>query len=540
MAETRGKTKSGSSAARRASRELPSSSPFTGRTLGDVPKTAPARVPEVVADVAEIQPLWALMPIGERARYLDEVADLVLAEIDELAHLLSSEQGKPLVESYTMELVPSVDAMRWIAREGPEILAERRVPFRQALFAGQSGSETFEPLGVIGVIAPWNYPWSIPFTEVAMALLAGNGAVLKPASLTPLIGERIRETFDRAGLPEGLVRTVHGSGKVGDALVKADTAKIFFTGSVEVGRKVGTECAKRMKGSVLELGGKDPMIVCADANLAHAVSGAAWGAFANAGQTCASIERAYVHESVAEPFLAALINRAEELRLGDPLDWNTEIGPMTSSDQADLVEELIADAVEGGAELRCGGPVDSATLGAPGARFIAPTVLTGVRHEMRIMREEIFGPVLPVMTFEDEAQAVELSNDSDFGLGASVWTDDRERGTRLASELESGTVWLNDHAFTHGACQCAWGGVKSSGLGRTHSRFGFHECVNLKTTTWNPGLARDPWWFPYDETLGRGIRTAAELLYGSGSERRKALKSGLDSLVALGRRTLRR
>ena len=244
------------------------------------------------------------------------------------------------------------------------------------------------------MIAPWNYPWSIPFGEVAIALMCGNGVVLKPASLTPLIGERIRQTFEKAGLPEGLIRTVHGGGRIGDALVKSTAGKIFFTGSVEVGKKVGVECAKRMKGSVLELGGKDPQIVCADADLANAISGAVWGGFANAGQTCSGIERVYVVDEVADRFLEGVVRETERLTVGDPRDWTTEIGPMVSDEQAAIVTELVDDAVENGAKKLTGGPTK--VKGMKGS-FIAPVVLTDVTHDMRIMNEEIFGPVLPIM-----------------------------------------------------------------------------------------------------------------------------------------------
>jgi succinate-semialdehyde dehydrogenase/glutarate-semialdehyde dehydrogenase len=449
---------------------------------------------------------------------------------------LSQEQGKPIVESYTMELIPSVDGLRWIADEGQRLLADEKIPMRSALFASKSAKFAFEPVGVIGVIAPWNYPWSIPLTEVAIALMAGNGVVLKPASLTPLIGEEVRRVFERAGLPQGLVRTVHGGGRIGDALVKSRAEKIFFTGSVEVGRKVGMEAAKRLKGAVLELGGKDPMIVCSDADLNHTIPGAIWGAFANGGQTCAGIERAYVVESVADRFIEGVVSRAQAMRVGNPMLWDTEIGPMTSESQADLVEELIADAVARGAEMRCGGAREVAGLSG---RFIAPTVLTGVTHEMRIMKEEIFGPVLPIIRVADEAEALRLANDSEFGLGASVWTRDREKGERIARQLEAGMTWINDHAFTHGACQCAWSGVKDSGVGISHSKFGFYECVNVKTITYEPGLTRDFWWHPYDETLGKAVRASGKIFYGSPTERRSALRSGLGSLIEVGRRTLR-
>jgi succinate-semialdehyde dehydrogenase/glutarate-semialdehyde dehydrogenase len=372
---------------------------------------------------------------------------------------------------------------------------------------------------------------------VAIALMAGNGVVLKPASLTPMIGERIRMLFEKAGFPEGLVRTVHGGGKIGDALVKSSARKIFFTGSVEVGYKVGVAAAKRMKGTVLELGGKDPQIVCPDADLANAVSGAVWGGFANAGQTCSGIERVYVHSSLAVGFIEGVVRETERLTVGDPLDWTTEIGPMVSDTQAEFVMELVDDAVKSGAKKLTGGPVK--VEGMKG-KFIAPIVLTGVDHEMRIMNEEIFGPVLPIVTVDSEEEAVRLANDSEFGLGASVWTKDRAKGERMARQIQSGMVWINDHSFSHGACQCSWGGVKDSGLGRSHSKFGFYECVNVKLVSWEPGWTRDFWWQPYDRDLGQAIRSSAQLLYGRNGKRLEALREGAGSLLRVGRKTMRK
>ncbi len=272
-----------------SSRSAPSTAPCWDRC----PPSRPSQVQSVVDDVAAVQPFWAQLPLGDRARYMRRAGQAIIDQLDELSTLLTREQGKPRAESYSMELVPTIDSLRWLADAGPGILSDERVPL-PLFFRQKRARHTFEPLGVVGVIAPWNYPWSIPFGEVAVALMAGNGVVLKPASLTPLIGQRIQDVFERAGLPEGLVRTVHGGGAVGQALVESTAAKIFFTGSVGVGRGVGRACADRMKGSVLELGGKDPMIVCADANLPNAISGCLWGGFANAGQTCAGIERVYV------------------------------------------------------------------------------------------------------------------------------------------------------------------------------------------------------------------------------------------------------
>jgi acyl-CoA reductase-like NAD-dependent aldehyde dehydrogenase len=532
-------SKKSKSAKKRSSskKALESFNPATGELLGTVETLTPSKVQGVVDDVAEVQPFWAQLALEDRARYMRRAADVLLAELDELAELLTREQGKPRVESYSMELLPTVDALKWIADQGPGILADEKVSFPQAFLKTKRAKFAYEPFGVVGVIAPWNYPWSIPFGEVAIALMAGNGVVLKPASLTPLIGERIRMIFEKAGFPEGLVRTIHGGGRVGDALVKSSAGKIFFTGSVEVGYKVGVECAKRMKGSVLELGGKDPQIVCADADLANAVSGAVWGGFANAGQTCSGIERVYVHRDVSDAFLEGVVRETERLTVGDPMEWTTETGPMVSAEQADLVTELVDDAISNGAKQLTGGPVK--VKGMTG-RFIAPTVLTGVTHEMRIMREEIFGPVLPVITVDSEEEAIQLANDSQFGLGASVWTKDRGKGERMASQIESGMVWVNDHSFSHGACQCSWGGVKDSGLGRSHSKFGFYECVNVKLVSWEPGWTRDSWWQPYDRDVGDAFRASAQLLYSRNGNRMKALREHGGALLRVGRRALQK
>ena len=330
--------------------KLDSFNPATGELVGSVTTITPDDVQQVVDDVAGVQPFWAQLSLADRARYMRRAADVLVADMEEVADLLTREQGKPITESYVMELIPTIDALRWCAAAGQRILADERVPYPQLFLKTKRSFFSYEPLGVVGVIAPWNYPWSIPFGEVAIALMAGNGVVLKPASLTPLLGERIQRVFDDAGFPEGLVRTVHGGGAVGQALCEASTAKIFFTGSVEVGRRVGEICAARMKGSVLELGGKDPQIVCADADLANAISGCVWGGFANAGQTCSGIERTYVVESVADEFLDGVRRETERLTVGDPLEWETEIGPMVSAEQADLVTGLVDDAIGAGAE----------------------------------------------------------------------------------------------------------------------------------------------------------------------------------------------
>src|SRR5256714_12399229 len=438
--------------------------PATGGRLGGVPAVAPDAVQGIVDEVAQVQPFRAQLPFADRSRYIGRVAQVILDEIDDIRDLIAREQGKPRVEAYTMELLPTIDALHWIAAQGPEILSDERVRTPQPFFWTKRARFAYEPLGVVGVIAPWNYPWTIPLGEAAMALMAGNGVVLTPAPLTCLIGQRIERVFERAGLPEGLLRVIQGGPEVGAALVESSVAKVFFTGSIAVGRGVGETCARLMKGSVLELGGKDPMLVLADAQLPNAVSGALWGGFANAGQTCSGIERVYVVREAADRFVDGVVAGAQRLRVRDPLDWGTQVGPMASRAQFEVVRELVDDAVAAGAQLRCGGPVEVPGLDA--ASFYAPAVVTGVTHEMRIMREEVFGPVLPVVTADSEDEAVWMRQDSRFGLGASVWTRDRLRGERVARELQAGVGWINDHMYSHGARPWAGGGGEDSRPGR--------------------------------------------------------------------------
>ena len=510
-------------------------SPATGELIGSVPATPPNEVDAVVADAAGVQPFWAGLPLAERARYMRRVAQVVIDNLERLASLIAREQGKPIAEAYTMELLPTVDSLHWLSDQGPGILGDERIPHPQVFLKQKRSHFSYEPLGVVGVISPWNYPWSIPFGEIAIALMCGNGAVLKPAPETPLIGQQIQWVLERAGVPEGLVRTIHGGAEVGRALVASKVAKVFFTGSVEAGRSVGVACAELMKGSVLELGGKDPALVLADAPLDTAVAGCLWAGLANAGQTCSGIERVYVARELADSFVDRMVKGARALSLGDPLEPATEVGPMISRAQHDKVVELVDDAVAAGAQLQCGGPVDLPDLDGP---YFAPTILTGVTHQMRIMREEVFGPVVPIVAVDTEDEAVRLANDSDYGLGASLWTLDRERGTRIARRLEAGMVWINDHAYSHGACQCSWGGVKDSGLGRSHSKFGMYECVNVKLVDWDPARLPRFWWHPYDAALGRGVRAAAQLLYGRDEDKLGALRRGAALALQVGRRVV--
>jgi succinate-semialdehyde dehydrogenase/glutarate-semialdehyde dehydrogenase len=511
---------------------LESFNPATGELVGTVPTITPDQVEAVVDEIKQVQPFWAELSFADRARYIRRAADVVVERKDEIASLITAEQGKVRTEAFSMEVLTSVDGMIWSADNAEEILGDEKIKATQVFAKTRKMKFQYQPIGVIGVISPWNYPWLLAMDEICTALMAGNGVIFKPASLTCLIGQMMQEVFDEAGLPEGLMRTVHGGGRVGAAMVDSPkVGKIFFTGSVEVGRGIGEACAKQLKGATLELGGKDPMIVLSDANMTHAINGAAWGGFANMGQTCAGIERVYVMHDVAPKFIDGVVARAKSLKIGDPNDWSTEITAMTDENQFKIVNELVDDAIAHGATKLCGGPIPREELpdGLDG-NYYAPTVLTGVNHGMRIMKEEIFGPVLPIVTVDTEDEAVALANDSEFGLGACVWTADTDKAYSIATRLEAGNVWINDHMYSAGLCQCSWGGQKDSGIGRSHSKFGFYEAAEIKVIAQTPTREASMWVYPYADTVGPAIRSTVDLLYARGKNRFSTLKEGSPAL----------
>jgi acyl-CoA reductase-like NAD-dependent aldehyde dehydrogenase len=362
-----------------------------------------------------------------------------------------------------------------------------------------------EPYGVIGIVSPWNYPFSIPATETLAALVAGNAVVLKPSELTPLVALELAALLHAAGVPKDVFQVVIGDGATGATLLQSSADapgidKLVFTGSVATGKRIAALAAERLLPVVLELGGKDPMIVLGDADIDVASSAAVWGAFVNAGQACLSVERCYVHRSLYEKFLRACVEKTQKLRVGDGMNPETDVGPMIHERQLRIVETHVEDAQARGARVLEGG----SRLPDLGPNFYSPTVLADVSHEMRIMREETFGPVLPVMAFDDDDEAVRLTNDSDFGLAASVWTRDSARGERLARRIQAGTVMVNDVISCFGISEAPHGGWKASGVGRTHGRFGLEEMVRVKYLDIDrmPGMKK-VWWYGYGARFAR-------------------------------------
>ena len=476
-------------------REIVSYDPATGQEIGRAALSSADEVKQAVARARVAQPAWAKLPFRERGRVVLKARELLLEAREEMALLVSRETGKPVAEATSMEIVPTLDTMHYFAHASEDLLRPQKIDIGQYGLMGRSSRLVFKPLGVIGIISPWNFPLATPADEIVMALMAGNAVVLKPSELTPLIALKIGEVFKRAGLPSGLLEIVTGDGSTGGALIDARVDKIMFTGSVATGKRVAEAAAKYLTPVVLELGGKDPIIVLEDADIENAARGAVWGAFANSGQACASVERCYVQESVAQKFIDLVVRETRALKQGLGTETSVDVGAMTNERQRAIVEAHVSDAVQRGATVLAGGRRGE----KPEGYFYEPTVLTGVDHAMAIMRDETFGPVLPVMTFKTDEEAIEFANDSVFGLTASVWTTNISRGRRLAERIDAGTVMVNEVVYTHGIAQTPWGGVKDSGYGRTHGRMGLLELVtpthiHINRVSFLPDL----WWFRYD------------------------------------------
>jgi acyl-CoA reductase-like NAD-dependent aldehyde dehydrogenase len=480
--------------------EIVSYNPGTGEELGRAPLSSSEDVRQAVQRARAAQPAWASLSFHERGRVVLKARESMLSERDAIARLLSKETGKPATEALSMEIVPTLDAMHYFAHASENLLQPQKIDIGQYGMMGRSSRIVFKPLGVIGIISPWNFPLATPADEIVMALMAGNAVVLKPSELTPLIALKIGELFNRAGLPQGLLEIVTGDGSTGAALIDARVDKIMFTGSVTTGKRVAEAAAKYLTPVVLELGGKDPMIVLEDADIDNAARGAVWGAFANAGQACASVERCYVQESIAPRFIERVVEETQALKQGLGTEVAVDIGAMTNERQLQIVEDHVTDAERRGANVITGGKRSPNREGF----FYEPTVLTDVDHGMKIMRDETFGPVLPLMIFKTEDEAVNLANDSAYGLTASVWTKNIARGRRIAERIEAGTVMVNEVVYTHGIAQTPWGGVKDSGYGRTHGRMGLLELVTPKHIHVNRfSFLPDLWWFRYSTQAGR-------------------------------------
>ena len=503
--------------------QIVSFNPATGEEVGRAPQTSASDVQDAVARSREAFHKWKTTSFRERRALVMRAREVILTDMDEIAQLISAESGKPFGEAIAMEISPVLDLMQYFARRAQRILKPRRINIGLYATLGRYSKIVYHPLGVVGIIPAWNYPFSIPLGETVMALMAGNSVVIKPSELTPLTGLKIEEIFERAGAPRDLVRVVTGDGRTGAALVDAAPDKIMFTGSVATGKKIAKAAARNLTSVVFELGGKDPMIVFDDANLELAAGAAVWGAFCNSGQSCSSVERLYVQEGVAERLTKLIVEKTSELKQGPGDAEDISIGAMSSERQIKIVEDHVDEFRRAGAKIETGGKradesVPPAVAGGLIQNlFYEPTVITGATNDMHPMQEETFGPTLPIATFKTEDEAIRLANDSEFGLTASVWTRDYDKGRRVAEKIEAGSVCVNEVLYTHGIGQTPWGGFKNSGRGRTHGHEGLMELVQPQHIHVNRiAILPDAWWMPYSSTAVETFRGFATK-FASGS-----------------------
>jgi acyl-CoA reductase-like NAD-dependent aldehyde dehydrogenase len=507
-----------------AARKVVPVNPATGEVLRELECASEDEVRDAVLRARSAQAGWVELGLRRRLGIIGEFQGRLFSKKSEIAAAITREMGKPLVEALVTEVLVVLDAARFLIDNAWGLLRDEPVPHGNLVTKLKSGWLVREPHGVIGIISPWNYPFSIPATETLAALVAGNAVVLKPSELTPLVALELASLLHTAGVPEDVFQVVVGEGPAGAALLRSPIDKLVFTGSVGTGKRIAAAAAERLLPVVLELGGKDPMLVVDDADVDVASSAAVWGAFVNAGQACLSVERCYVHHRLYESFAKACAEKTKQLRVGNGMDAQTDVGPMIRQRQVRIVESHVEDAKARGARVLAGG----IRLPELGVNFYAPTVLAGVTQDMRIMREETFGPVLPVMACADDEEAVRLANDSEYGLAASVWTRDPKRGERLARRIHAGTVMVNDVISCFGISEAPHGGVKASGMGRTHGRFGLDEMVRVKYLDMDrmPGMKK-VWWHGYGESFRRQMEGFLDMQFarGMGKRLRGALRA---------------
>lgn len=492
--------------------------PATGEILGTSRLNSAAEVLAVIKNARTASETWQHLPLKSRINYIRRVQLLLADRAEDLAEIISRDNGKPIIDAMVTEIVPAVMAADYYCGKARKFLKKQRIGFGNILLSYKVSTLYRVPFGVVGIISPWNYPFTIPFSEIVMALLAGNTVVVKTATDTQFTGRALEKLFLDAGFPAGVFNYVNISGRQAGELFlaghPAGVDKLFFTGSVATGKTLMKMAGETLTPVSLELGGNDPMIVCEDADLDRAAAGAVWAGLSNCGQSCGGIERIYVVESVYEPFIEKLKRRVELLRIGSDDSEIRDLGAMTTDSQVRDVTIQLEDALSKGAHIYAQNSVPQELKG----KFMPAMVITQVNHTMKLMQEETFGPLLAVMKVRNINEAVQLSNDANLGLTGSVWSKNRKKARTIARQVRAGAVTVNDHLMSHGLAETPWGGFRESGIGRTHGKLGFDEMTQPQVIVNDilPFVRQNMWWQPYSPKIYRGILGIIRLMYRKG------------------------
>lgn len=489
--------------------------PATGDVIGEFQIDSIDVLTAAMKEARAAQPAWAGLPLKKRIKYIKKIRAYMLENLDELAGAVSSDNGKTRIEALGTEIVPAAMSLSYYCKKAPAFLEDRKLPMGNIMFINKRSRIVRVPFGVVGIISPWNYPFAIPFAEIIMALLAGNTVLFKAASETQVVGHALNRCINAAGMPAGVFNYINMPGSIaGDAFLDAGINKLFFTGSVPIGKYLMKKAAETLTPVSLELGGNDAMIVCEDADLKRAAAGAIWAGFSNSGQSCGGVERIYVQRKVYNEFLAYLKQGIESMKIGCDTDFNVDMGAMCTRRQMDTVNMHIQDALKKGAKIYAQAKPPKDAKG----QFLQCTVLTDVNHDMLVMKDETFGPVVGVMSYDTIDEAIKLANDSNLGLTGSVWSGSRRKAMKIARRIEAGAITINDHLMSHGLAETPWGGFKESGIGRTHGDIGFAEMTEPQVIVNEilPFARRNFWWHPYNPSVYEGLKGVLQVLYGKG------------------------